>query len=48
MKVNSASCWLLLYRYITMHSQHNIKLITILSRGCYRTRFWAIWIWWGM
>jgi len=25
LKVNSASCWFLLYGYITMHSQQNIK-----------------------
>ena len=25
LKVNSASCWFLLYGYITMHGQQNIK-----------------------
>jgi hypothetical protein len=25
LKVNSASCWFLLYEYITMHGQQNIK-----------------------
>ena len=26
MKVNSASCWFILYRYITTHGQQNIKI----------------------
>jgi len=25
LKVNSATCWILLYGYITMHGQQNIK-----------------------
>ena len=24
---NSASCWLLLYEYITMYGPHNVKLL---------------------
>ena len=33
LKVNSASCWFLLYGYITMHGQQNIKFPKIFFMG---------------
>jgi hypothetical protein len=28
LKVNTASCWFILYGYMTMHGQQNMKLLT--------------------
>jgi hypothetical protein len=35
---NSASCWFMLYRYITMHGQQNIKYICILFNRVFSRR----------
>jgi hypothetical protein len=38
LKVNSASCWFLLYGYITMHGQQNIKYVKV----CKRLSQWSL------
>jgi hypothetical protein len=46
LKVNSASCWLLLYGYVMMHGQQNTKialLVEIKEILCSRCQYQSIW-----